>query len=187
MVLAFCPEEMVEAHLEEGGGRRVGGNVAPDTVFLAVGSDHHGHGVPPDDALDSALDLAAARKGGLLVQWNRVDVGRVRREVRLHPVAVRPHVQVPEQVADALRPLFLVHVVQGVDPLPVLHIPQTGELCIIFFRFHFSLTVRSFDIQSIADSNKRSHPRESRNGSHSVETGRGGISPQGRTNQFNSM
>jgi hypothetical protein len=56
-----APEEVVEAHLEEGGAGGKGGDVAADARMLAVGAHHHGHGVPADDALDAALDLPGKR------------------------------------------------------------------------------------------------------------------------------
>jgi hypothetical protein len=61
---AFGPEKVVESHLIEGGAGGKGGDVAADARMLAVGSHHHGHGVPADDALDAPLDLAAAGKAG---------------------------------------------------------------------------------------------------------------------------
>jgi hypothetical protein len=74
---AFGPEEMVEAHLIKGGAGGKGGDVATDARMLAVGSHHHGHGVPADDALDAAFDLPAAWKGRLAGYRYGIDIGRV--------------------------------------------------------------------------------------------------------------
>ena len=117
-VAVAAAEEMVEGHLVEGGRRGVGGDVAADAVFVAVGAHHHGHGVPADQALDAALDLAAARVGHLLVGVDGVDVGSVGGERQLDAVGVGMATQFAEQPADTGRTTGLQHVVQGFEPLP---------------------------------------------------------------------
>ncbi len=117
-VAVAAAEEVVEGHLVERGRRGVGRDVAADAVFVTVGAHHHGHGVPADQALDAALDLAAARVGHLLVGVDGVDVGGVGGERQLDAAGVGVAAQFAEQPADAGRATGLQHVVQGLEPLP---------------------------------------------------------------------
>ena len=68
-------EEVVEADLVQRGGGGVSADVPAD-VGVLVRLEHHGHGVPSNEALDAAFDLAVAGEGGLVVGGNRVDVRR---------------------------------------------------------------------------------------------------------------
>ena len=43
-----------------------------DAVTLLVRPDHHGHGVPADDAFDAAFDFAVAGICGLIFDGNGV-------------------------------------------------------------------------------------------------------------------
>ena len=70
-------EEVVEADFVERGRRGERRDVAADAVFGLVGLDHHRHRVPAHEALDPALDFAAARERRLLGRRDGVDVGRV--------------------------------------------------------------------------------------------------------------
>ena len=74
VVLAL--EEVVEAHFVQGGRRGEGGQVAADAVGRLVGPDHHGGGVPANEAADAPLDLLVAGEEGLLGGGDGVDVGR---------------------------------------------------------------------------------------------------------------
>ncbi len=59
-------EEMVEADFVQSRGGGVRGDVPADAVIDAIGSNHHRQSVPPDQALDAALDFLIARKDGLI-------------------------------------------------------------------------------------------------------------------------
>jgi len=74
-ILGVAAKKMVEGDFVERGGRGEGGDVPAD-VGGGVGLDDHGHGVPTDNALDAALDVAVAGKGGLAGGRDGVDVGR---------------------------------------------------------------------------------------------------------------
>ena len=114
---------MVEPNLEEGGRRRVGGNMTTDGTFPPVGPDDHGHGVPPDDALNAPLGFPVARERNLSLARDGVDVGRVGREGNLHPSAVRVDPQLMEKLPDALGTLAMEHIVERLQPFPrFLHI-----------------------------------------------------------------
>ena len=80
VIVALALEEVIEPDFVERGGRRVGRDVTADAVLELVGLDDHRQRVPSDQALDAALDLAAARERRLIGGGNRVDVGRVGRE-----------------------------------------------------------------------------------------------------------
>jgi len=81
-LLSSPPEEVVEADLEEGCGRGIGGNMAANAVVDSIGAHHHGQGVPADQAFDPALNLLVAGKDCLFFCGNGVDVRCIRRERR---------------------------------------------------------------------------------------------------------
>ena len=83
-----------------------------------VGAHDHGHRVPADDALDAALDFAAAGIRHLLVGVDGVDVGRVGGERQPHARLLGVDAEFAKQAADAGRPSMLQHVVQRIEPLP---------------------------------------------------------------------
>jgi hypothetical protein len=114
----LATEEVVERDLVEGRGRGVGRDVAADAVRLAVAADDHRHGVPADQALDAALDVAVTRIRHLLVGGNRVDV-RGRRLVG-QPVArsARSGAQRAEQPHHAALVARLQDVVERLEPFP---------------------------------------------------------------------
>ena len=61
-VLALAAEEMIEADFVERRRRGVGRDVAADAVRCRLAAHDHRHRVPPDEALDPALDFLAARQ-----------------------------------------------------------------------------------------------------------------------------
>ena len=85
----FPLEEMVQLDLVERRGRRVRRDMAANPIFDPVGLDHHRQRIPPHEALDPALDLAAARELRLLGGPDRVDVGGVGRESESDAAAPR--------------------------------------------------------------------------------------------------
>src|SRR5699024_8622094 len=70
-------EEVIEADLVQRGRRGVAGDVAADAAVLAVGTHHHGHGVPAQNGADAPLDGRIPRRAGLVVHRNGVDVGSI--------------------------------------------------------------------------------------------------------------
>jgi hypothetical protein len=63
---------MIESDLEERRRRSVGGDVAADAALFAVGAHDHRQRVPPRQALDPPLDLAAAGINRLSMVGNEV-------------------------------------------------------------------------------------------------------------------
>ena len=82
-ISVLSAEEMVLSDFKKCCGGSESRNVSAKTRVLMVRANHHGHRVPSNDALDTALDLAITRVGWLLFDWNCVDVGRVRVERNL--------------------------------------------------------------------------------------------------------
>ena len=74
-------EEVVEAGLEDLGRRGVGGDVAAELAVGLVRPHHHRQRVPAHDRRDALLELDVTRVHGLLLERDRVLVGRVRRHV----------------------------------------------------------------------------------------------------------
>ncbi len=72
--VAFAPEEVVEADLDQRRGRRVGREVTAEPVETVVGAVDHGDRVPAHERVDAALDVFVAREPRLLFRRNRVDV-----------------------------------------------------------------------------------------------------------------
>ena len=117
MVVGPAAEEMVEADLVQRGGGRVGRNVPADAFLLAVGAHDHRHGIPADDALDAALDLAVAGVGRLFVGRDRVDVGRVGRERHGHARVGGVNLELSQDLLRALGPRPFQQVVERIDPV----------------------------------------------------------------------
>src|SRR5207249_4395429 len=72
--VGLAVEEVVEADLVERRRRGVGRQVPAEAVVAPVGPGDHGHGVPPDEGPDAALDVLVAREPGLLFGRDGVDV-----------------------------------------------------------------------------------------------------------------
>ncbi len=89
VVVALPLEEVVEADFVERGGRRESRDVPTDPLVDLVRLDDHRQRVPAHEALDPALDFAAAGKRRLLGGRNGVDVGSVGGEGLLDAVAAR--------------------------------------------------------------------------------------------------
>ena len=110
-------EKMVEAHLVEGGDGGIGGNVPADAVFHPVGPNHHGHGVPPDDALDAPFDFPAAGVDRLLLQGDGVDVGGAGRKGEANAAGLGAVPKRFEKTDHPVRVALVDHVVERLDPL----------------------------------------------------------------------
>src|SRR5208337_3818001 len=75
-------KKVVESHFVKSRSRGVGGDMPADAAAGLVRANDHCHGVPANDALDAALDLAVAGIRRLKLDWNGIDVrsGRAGRE-----------------------------------------------------------------------------------------------------------
>jgi hypothetical protein len=117
MAGVFAAEEVVEADFVQRGRRRVRRHVAADAVRLAVGLDDHGRGVPTDEALDAALDLAVARVRHLRVRRNGVEIGGVRGEGFLHARLAGPEAQSVQEPNGTAVIAAVQNVIKRVNPL----------------------------------------------------------------------
>ena len=142
LAILAATEEVVVANLVQRRGRRVRGNVSADAIFHAVGSHDHRHGVPANEALDAALDSAAAGIGHFLAGVNGVDIRRVRRERQLHTVLLRVNAKLSKQPTDSRRTPMLQHVVERLEPLPGFNRFQLPSVA--WCRVPHSLTDLSF-------------------------------------------
>ena len=110
-------QEMVLGNLDQGGAGGERGDVAANVVGGLVGAHHHCHGVPADDRLDAALDLAAAGKRRLPGAWNGVHVRGVGGERHCHAALVGVSLQLVQQKVSAGRAAGADHVFERLDPL----------------------------------------------------------------------
>ena len=112
----LAAEEVVEGHFIERGGRGEGGDMPADAAAELVRADDHRHGVPADDALDAAFDLAVARILGLEFDRNGVDIGRGRAGGEGHADAEGPFAEFFQQELGPLPPLGLADEVERLQP-----------------------------------------------------------------------
>src|SRR5688572_15971506 len=109
-------EEMIETDLVEGCGRRVGRDVAADTVGFAVCAHDHGQRVPPDETLDAALEGAVTGPRHLFAGRDRIDVGRRRRVCEAYAAETGAR---PKSLEQPCRPSLVAlveHVVERLEP-----------------------------------------------------------------------
>ena len=104
--------------------------MAADTLASQVGTDHHGHRIPPDDAFDPSFNIPAAGENRLTVGSDGVDIGCVDRMAEFDSLHVRACMQQVEQVGHPLGPLAPVNILQRLDPFPIFNIHRTGLLSV---------------------------------------------------------
>ena len=83
-IVSPTTDEMAHSNFNERGRGCIRGDVAADAFVFPVGTHHHRHRIPANDALDASLDLAVSGKRRLSVGRNRVDVRSGRRERNRH-------------------------------------------------------------------------------------------------------
>ncbi len=89
-ILAGGPKEMIEANVIERRGGGKARNVPAEFGGLAIGPHHHCHSVPAYERTNPVLNRGIARKSGLHVGRNRIDVGGIGgvREVGTRPTGL---------------------------------------------------------------------------------------------------
>src|SRR5579872_3112011 len=90
--------------------------MAADVRVIFVGSNDHGGGVPADQAFNAALELAVAGIGDFIFGRNRIYVGRVPAQGRLHAEVGSTLHEPFQQVAGPVRPGFVDDFVEGFNP-----------------------------------------------------------------------
>ncbi len=83
---------------------------------VAVGLDHHGHGVPAHVGAQATFQFQVARAVGLFLRGDGVDVAGVGRERHVDAVLARMLQQLLQQEVGALGALLRNHGLQGVFP-----------------------------------------------------------------------
>ena len=117
VVLRRRVPEVVEADLVERRRRLVAGDVPAELGGLLVGLQHRRHRVPADQRADAPLDRLVARVLRLLVDGDRVDVGRRAAEWRRRADAAGLRDQPLEQEARAVGPVVAQDRVQRLQPV----------------------------------------------------------------------
>ncbi len=127
-----CMEEMVVADLGQRGKRGIGRDVAADAGVVFIGSYHHGHSVPADQALDAPFHRAVARVRHFFIHRNGVDVGRFEPIGSLRAVESRAVDEAAEEVCRAIRSSLFNDAIERFKPL-------AGLLCVrILAGYEFS-------------------------------------------------
>ena len=116
-LVGASPEEMVEADFKQRRGGSVRGNVAANAVVDAVGANHHGQRVPPNQALDAALDFLIAREDGLFFKGNRIQVRSVRGEGKRDAEGLSVAAKPVQQSDRGFLAFFAYDLVEGFYPL----------------------------------------------------------------------
>ena len=115
VVVARRVPEVIETDVVEHRRRREARDVPAD-VGVLVRAQHHGHRVPADAVADLLLDVEVARQVRLLVDGNRVDVGRVRGKRKIGAGLPRGVDEVLDQVMRAVGTFGGEHAGQRVQP-----------------------------------------------------------------------
>ena len=126
--VGLAVEEVVEANLVEGGGRRVGGEMAADAVESAVGSGHHHRRVPPDEMADAPFEVLVAGVGRFVAAGDRVDVVGHAHGGQIDPELLGAAQDVQQHTAGAGSAAGRGEAVEGVGPLLHLARVRVGEL-----------------------------------------------------------
>ena len=134
--VGLTPEEVVEPDLVEGGGRRVGGQVAADAVKAAVGPGHHDGRVPADEVADASLEVFVAWVGGFVGGRDRVDVVGHARRRKVDPELVGSAQHVQQQATGPPGAVGVDQPIEGLDPLVNLAEIGIGELAKEAVRVH---------------------------------------------------
>ena len=124
----LAAEEVVEADLVERGGRRVGGEVAAETVDAAVGTGDHHRGVPADVVADAAFHRLVARIRRLVGGRDGVEVVGDARAGHVDPEPSRPAEHMQQHAPGTVDAARLQKSVHRVGPLLHLGTVGLGEL-----------------------------------------------------------
>ena len=110
-------EEVVEAELEDLGGRCVAGDVATELAVGLVGAHHHRQRIPAHQRREALLEHQVTGVGALALQRDRVAVGREGLHVRHDPELLGLLLELLEQVHAALGAARLDCGAQRLEPL----------------------------------------------------------------------
>ncbi len=116
VALVLAPEEVVEAHVVQGGGGREGGDVTADADPRPLRPrDHHGR-VPAGRVEDLAFDLLVAGEERLVLRGDRVHVVRAAHLRHRDALLPRAFDEPEHQIAGPLTAALVDGGVEGVQP-----------------------------------------------------------------------
>lgn len=116
LAVVLAPEEVVEAHVVEGGRGSEGGDVAADADAGALRTGHHDRRVPAGRVQDAPLDLLVAGEERLVLGRDGVDVVRAAHLGHGHAPLAGAFDQTEHQVAGALASALVDGGVKRVEP-----------------------------------------------------------------------
>src|SRR5712692_1224942 len=122
-------EEMIETNFKQRRGRGVGGDVPANVVLDTIGANHHGQGIPANQALDAPLDFLVAWKQGLEAGRNRVGVGGVRGKGSRNARELSALAQALEDIARGFGALVGQDGVEGFFPFAYFDFVCSDRLC----------------------------------------------------------
>ena len=100
----LAADKVVKGHFIQGGHGGVSGNVPADAAALLVRPDHHGHGVPADDAFYAAFDFAVAGIIGLIFNRDGVYIRSRGNACKSHVPRKTMLLQAGKKIGRALGP-----------------------------------------------------------------------------------
>src|SRR6185437_9508138 len=128
LTVVLAAEEVVEAHLVQAGGGRVGRDVTAHAHPRPVGAGHHDRGVPPDIGPDPALHVLVAGEPRLALGRDGIDVVRAAQARHAHLLRPGPLQQPEHHVPGPPATAGPDDIVERLDPLPGLIRVDVGEL-----------------------------------------------------------
>ena len=104
--------------------------MSADPIGFPIGFDHHGHGVPSDEAPDSAFNISISRIRSLPRRPDGVYIRCARGNGERHPFALSSDLEISEELSDAFRSAKNVNVIQRVNPVLRLKCMDAGIVCL---------------------------------------------------------
>ena len=110
---------MIESYLEKGCCRGVRGNMPPDPLGFPVRPDHHGHGIPPDDAFYFPFQFLTPRIGLFVRCGDRIDIWRIPGTTVMDPLAGGAVIEQTQDFLYTARRTVADQVIERIQPFPV--------------------------------------------------------------------
>src|SRR5438132_485795 len=105
----------------------------PDIAIGTVRAYHHGHGVPAYQTFNASFDFATARKEGLFVGRNCIDIRGIGRKRQVHPGFLGVHLEVLQQASNVFRSPVLQHIVERIEPFLYFYSVQFGHDVVLIY------------------------------------------------------
>ena len=129
----FPPDKVVQRYFIERCGGSVCRNMSPGIAIGTVRTYHHGHGIPAYQAFNTSFDVATARKEGLFVDRNGIDIRCIGRKRQLHTGFLSVDLEVLQQAFDLFRSPMLQYIVERIEPfLRFYSIQLSNDIVLIY-------------------------------------------------------